>query len=239
MKRIISTCLILVLCAVSVLAQKSKPWTEWSKKDAEKILNDSAWGQTQTEGGSEPTNTSVITSTTAGASLQRTGESGEAKVSKAINYRVRFITAKPVREAFARMVLLSRENPEKELSEQLQGFIDRDFGDYLVLGVSVDSQDTRVMGMAQQILSKLTMETLKEKVYLERKDGKRLFIKDYKAPVADGMGGKFIFSRTLDGQPFLTEESDNVRFVVEFNEKTKLNMKFKISNMIYDGKLEY
>lgn len=237
MKRIISTCLILALCAVSVLAQKSKPWTEWSKKDAEKILNDSAWGQTQTEGGSESGSTSAITSVA--APLQRTGESGEAKISKAINYRVRFITAKPVREAFARMVLLSRENPEKELSEQLQGFIDRDFGDYLVLGVNVDSQDTRVMGMAQQILSKLTMETLKEKAYLERKDGKRLFIKDYKAPVADGMGGKFIFSRTLDGQPFLTEESDNVRFVVEFNEKTKLNMKFKISSMIYNGKLEY
>lgn len=238
MKRIFSTCLILVLCAVSVFAQKSKPWTEWSKKDAEKILNDSAWGQTQTEGGSESGgSTSAITSVA--APLQRTGESGEAKVSKAINYRVRFITAKPVREAFARMVLLSRENPEKELPEQLQGFIDRDFGDYLVLGVSVDSQDTRVMGMAQQILGKLTIETLKEKAYLERKDGKRMFIKDYKAPVADGMGGKFIFSRTLDGQPFLTEESDNVRFVVEFNEKVKLNMKFKVSSMMYDGKLEY
>ncbi len=237
MKRTLFFCVTFVLFAVSVSAQTSKPWAEWSKKDVEKMLNSSAWGQTQTEGDSAPVDTTVITSTT--APIQRKGESGESKASKAINYRARFITAKPIREALARMVLLSQPNPNKELAGQLQGFVDRDFGNYLVIGVSVDSQDSRAVDLWQKTFSNLTADRLKERVYLERKDGKRLLLQDYQPPVADGMGGKFIFERTIDGQPFLTTESDSVRFVLELSDKLKLNMKFKVSNMVYDGKLEY
>ena len=40
----------LLLALVTVTAQeKGKPWVEWSKKDAEKMLNDSPWAQTQTD----------------------------------------------------------------------------------------------------------------------------------------------------------------------------------------------
>src|ERR1041384_7529192 len=36
------------LLVTGALAQKQyKPWTEWTKSDVEKILNDSPWGQTQ------------------------------------------------------------------------------------------------------------------------------------------------------------------------------------------------
>jgi len=45
--------------------------------------------------------------------------------------------------------------------------------------------------------------------------------------------------RTLEGQPFLTTESDNVRFFAQLNEKMKLNVRYKVSDMMYDGKLEY
>ena len=67
MKRIFVVCALICLFAVAAVAQKNKPWTEWTAKDAEKILNDSAWGQTQTEesGGSQPSQTSAISSTTA------------------------------------------------------------------------------------------------------------------------------------------------------------------------------
>src|SRR5690242_16354410 len=79
------------------------PWTEWSKKDAEKILNDSAWGQTQTIGGDQTTSTSTITRTQGGGSesISREGQSGQTLGgSPVINFRARFLTAKPVREAF-------------------------------------------------------------------------------------------------------------------------------------------
>ena len=88
MGRILVICSILLLFAASASAQKAKPWTEWSAKDAEKVLNDSAWGQTQTEqdSSSQPSSTSAITQTTAGkenqvrsADAAKNVESGETK----------------------------------------------------------------------------------------------------------------------------------------------------------------
>ena len=79
---------------------------------------------------------------------------------------------------------------------------------------------------------------LQKNVYLERKDGKKLYLMEYRPPVEDGMGAKFVFPRMFEGQPFLTE-NDSVRFVAQVNEKMKLNTRYKVSEMMYDGKLEY
>jgi hypothetical protein len=68
---------------------------------------------------------------------------------------------------------------------------------------------------------------LKDKVYLERKDGKRLALADYRPPGPDGMGAKFVFNRTLEGQPFLTPQSDNVRFSAQLSEKENLTSSTK------------
>ena len=49
MRRTFFICSALILFAASVSAQKDKPWTEWTEKDATKVLTDSAWSQTQKE----------------------------------------------------------------------------------------------------------------------------------------------------------------------------------------------
>ncbi len=246
MTRTISTCLMLSLLAASVLAQKSKPWNQWSKKEAEKTLNDSAWGQTQTETDtSKMTYSPTVTPTTAGrredsriSDASRT-ESGANNSPMSVKYRIRFLSAKPVREAFARMLLLMQEKPNEGLTGQLQSFVDRDFSDYIVVAVAVEATDRRFSGPVLQILGSATAETLKNNTYLERKDGKRLFLMDYRAPGPDGIGAKFIFQRAFEGHAFLTPESDNLRFVAEISEKIKLNMRYKVSEMVYEGKLEY
>jgi len=222
------------LLAGTVFAQKSKPWNEWSKKDADKILNDSAWGQSQTKG-----ETPVIITKS-----QRETQSTQANTptdsgSTEVIFRVRFITARPIREAFGRKLVLAQPEPTKDLQDQVQAFIDRDVGDLIVIGVDVNGQDPHRTGAILQALARMTTATLNGKVYLERKDGKRLSLADYKVPINDNMGGKFFFTRTLDGQPFLTSGSDAVRFVLNLTDDMKLDAKFKISAMVYGGKLEY
>lgn len=245
MRRVVCSVLLLALCACSAFAQKSKPWTDWSEKEAAKILNDSPWGQTQTEGEEtrQPEQTSAITQVAAPGSanrqLSREGEAPKTGPSRVIRYRMRFLSAKPVRGAFARLLLLKKAEVDENLSTQLQGFVDRDFSEYVVVAVTVEAADERLAGSAMQVLTMATPEVLKDKVYLERKDGKRLTLADYRPPGPDGMGAKFVFMRQLEGQPFLTAESDNVRFFAQLNEKTKLNVKYKVSDMMYDGKLEY
>jgi len=231
--------------ACLALAQKQKAWTEWTKKDVEKTLNDSAWGQTQSEGGASSSSQSsdgAITQVAAPRSsdrqLSRQGESGEGKPVAYVKYHVRFLSAKPVRAAFARLVLLAKTEPDEALTTQLQGFIDRDFSEYIVVSVGVEVGDQKMAGPIMQAFSTANSEALQKTVYLERKDGKKLFLMDYRPPVEDGMGAKFIFKRTVDGQPFLSE-NDSVRFVAQLNERMKLDTRYKLSNMLYDGKLEY
>ena len=246
MRRILSVCSILLLFAVVAFGQKAKPWTEWSEKDAEKVWNDSGWAQTQTEGGavSESTQTSAISSTTAGKQGQvtsasaaaRAGESGDKKETPAIHYRVRLLTAKPIRAAFVRLVELQGAPPERVA--QLRSFVDRDFGDYIVVTIAADGNDQKRKMAVTQTLTGADVNALKEVTYLERKDGKRVQLTDYRVPSQDGLGAKFIFPRTLDGKPFIDPSSGEFRVYIELG-KTKLNRRFKIADMMYDGKLEY
>jgi hypothetical protein len=249
MRRILFSSLLLAFCACSVFSQKAKPWTEWSEKEAAKILNESPWGQTQTEGRpEEPSASSAITSVaTPRRDTQRVlssddagrVESGQPKTDRTVKFRTRFLSAKPVREAFARMLLLRKGQVDEKFSAELQAFVDRDFGDYVVVTLTAEAADQRLVGTAMQFLANATADVLKDKVYLERKDGKRLALADYRPPGSDGMGAKFVFMRKLEGQPFLTMESDNVRFFAQLSEKLKINLKYKVAEMVYDGKLEY
>lgn len=242
--KVIITCLVVVMVASLAFAQKQKPWTEWTRKDVDKTLNDSAWGQTQTEGddqsssGSSGAITQVAAPRAADREISRTGETGESKPVKTVKYHVRFLSAKPVRAAFARMVLLTKGQPDDALTGQLQAFIDRDFADYIVVSVGIEVGDQRMAGPLMNAFATATTELLQKNVYLERKDGQKLFLSDYRAPVQDGMGAKFVFPRVVDGKPFLNE-TDTVRFVAQLNEKMKLNTRYKLSDMLYEGKLEY
>ena len=247
MRRVLFICSALVLFGTAAHAQKNKPWSEWSQKEAEKILNDSAWGQTQTESGagvsSEPTQTSAISSTTLARredSSTRAAarvESGEKKESPSVHYRVRLMSAKPIRAAFVRMVELQGAPAEKVA--QLKTFVDRDFADYIVVTISMDGSDKKLMAPAMQILANADASALKTTTYLERKDGKKLDLMDYRAPIQDGLGAKFVFPRNLDGKPFLDSNSGELRFTTELAKGVKISRRFKVSEMMYDGKLEF
>jgi hypothetical protein len=246
MRRLLFICSAVILCTTSAYAQKTKPWTEWSEKDAEKILNDSAWGQTQTEGGGTQTgdsSTSAFTATTlarredSSTSAAAKVESGEKRESPSVHFRVRLMSAKPIRAAFVRMIELQGAPAEKVA--QLRPFVDRDFADYVVVTITMDGNDRKVMGPVVQELKNGDPAVLKTTTYLERKDGKRVALMDYRPPIEDGLGAKFVFPRTLDGKPFLDASSGEVRFATELGKALKINRRFKISEMMYDGKLEY
>ena len=244
MKHLATACALLFVLSGFASAQ-TKPWTEWSKKEVEKTLNDSAWSQTQSESPqSQPTSTAAITSTMAARSEDRNisaaarTESGQTKPVGSIKYYVRFLSAKPIRAAFARRVLMDQAQPNEELVTQLKAFVDRDFSEYIVVTVSVEVGDEKMVAGVTRAFAAATTQALQNNVYLERKDGKKLSLMEYRPPTGDGMGAKFVFKRAVDGQPFLTDQ-DNVRFFAQLNEKMKVNAKYKLSDMLYEGRVEY
>jgi hypothetical protein len=246
MKTTLLICLVFLFACGTGFAQKTKPWTEWSEKDAEKILNDSAWGQTQTEEtGSQATQTSAVSSTTAAkertvrdaGAASTSAQSGESTGPASVHYRVRLLTAKPIRAAFVRMIELRGASAER--MAQLRPFVDQDFGDYIVVTISLDGNDRKRMMPIQQALLTAEAATLKESTYLERKDGTRVALSQYRPPTQDGLGAKLIFPRTVDGKPFIDAAAGEVRFGSELSRGVKISRRFKISEMMYDGKLEY
>lgn len=245
MKRVLFLCSAILLIAGSAAAQSEKPWTEWTEKDAARILNDSAWGQTQTDAGAatEPAATSAITQTTAARredqriSAASTVESGESKPRTVLNYRVRLLSAKPVRAAFVRMMELQGTAPERVA--ELRTFVDRDFGDYIVLSLSVDGTDRKRLGLANEEINAAEEAALQKKVYFERKDGARLFLINYRAPAPDGLGAKLVFPRVVDGKSFIESGSSEVRLVLEIGKTVKISRKFKVAEMMYQGRLEF
>jgi hypothetical protein len=239
--RLIAAALLVSLAWLGVAAtqKKVKPWTEWSKKEAEKVLNDSPWGQTQVV-----TDTSEITYTPTSGNTRRSNEAGRAERGAVnqevfVRYRIRFLSARPIRQGLARMVEIDQKTADPQLSGQLRGFVERNFDDFIVVAVTFESNDQRFAGPVMQDINSAVANTLKNDTYLERSDGKRLFLMDYRAPINDGLGAKFVFPRKLDGKAFITPDAGDIRFFTEVGKNVRLNQRFKISDMMYEGKLEF
>lgn len=245
MKKLPSTIVLLatLLTFTTNAQKKSKPWQEWSRKDAETILNDSSWGKTQTE-----TDISELMFRPQGAPDPRTGASnsdplrddrgGATNQATTVRYRIRFLSAKPIRQAFARVIALDQPTEDSKIKAYMNDFVERKFDQWIAVSVGLESRDQRFSGPALQAFASATTASLKSNTYLERRDGKRIFLHTYQAPGADGLGAKFIFERIVDERPFLNDESGEVRFISEVG-KLKLDMRFDVKKMMYDGKLEY
>lgn len=236
-----SFCLIVALLAITVMAQKQyKPYLEWSESDAKKMLDNSPWGRSQVE-----TDTSemffkpdAVTASGPSSNSNRAAN-GATNQATSVNYRVRFLSALPIREAFARKIELEQKEPNAQLSAKLKNFVEGGFADYIVVAVDFDTKDPRSGNVPRQAFAAAVPATLKSSTYLDRNDGKRLFLADYRPPSADGMGAKYIFARNVDGKPFLSSDSSQVRFYSEVSKQVKIDVRFKVSDMLYNGKLEY
>jgi len=270
MKKMFIAVAIFVLVVGAALAQKpQKPWVEWSKKDAEKILADSPWSQTQTE-----TDTSEMffrpSVTNMGDTRARESE-GQTNQATSVKFHIRLFSARPVRQAYVRLLELNQPQSEAAATEKRRAWANLSAGDSIIVAVACESTDQRYLGRIMQTFSSAVTSILKNSVYLERKDGKRLFLEEYVAPGKDPFGARFIFARTVDGQPFITANDSSLRFHGEYENQTtldtannppgqvsrgatrgsnsaiaaespfklKLDMKFKVADLLYNGELEY
>ena len=223
---------ICLTAAGSVVGQKqSKPWKEWSKTDAQKVLNDSPWAHLQVDQDfadptplTRPRDPSIDT---------------RLKQNEGMTYGIRFFSARPVRQAFVRMIQLQKKDLAPEMVARLNTFAEVASEDSIIIAVTVENPDANMLGKAMQIVRNATTPVLKNSTYLERSDGKRVFLEQYTPPGNDGFGARFIFPRMLDGKPFLSPEFTMVRFVADLGSSIKFHMTYKVKDMVLDGKLEY
>ena len=235
-------CLIALAIGTVASAQKEmKPWTEWNAKEAAKILNDSAWGQTQLETVETTEQTSAVTNTGSSRNMTPRDASQPApgSINSYIKYFIRFLSARPIRQAVARKLQIEQPTMDPQKAERLNSWVDLSSNEYIVIAVSAEAKDKTLGGGAAQAFLAANLESLKAVTYIERKDGQRLLLTSFKAPGGDGLGAMFVFPRMLNNQPFIGADSGQVRFFSQLGKKIKLEARFKVSDMVYNGKLEY
>jgi hypothetical protein len=239
---VVAALLIVGTLATAVAQKADKDWTEWSKKDAQKILDDSPWSQTQTD-----TDTSqMFYSPTQDPQRMGTSSNDSSRLAQGatnqsvnVKYTVRFFSARPVREALVRLMLLAQQ-PSPEVLARLKNFAEVKDDQSIIVTVLYSSNDQRYQNTVMQAFNSAVTGTLKNNAYLERPDGKRLFLEEYVPPGKDGFGARFIFLRNLEEKPFLDANIREVRFHAEYpSTSIKIDRRFKVADMMYQGELEY
>jgi hypothetical protein len=241
MKKKLAIVLITLMAAVAVAQKNEKPWTEWSKKDAEKILTDSPWAKLQTDTDTSemfysPTNDPRLGGRTTSTTAPRIGE-GAKNSAVSISYQVRFFSARPVRQALARMMEINNKPPQ-DVTAKLHQFAELQSTNSIIVTVTFDSPDGRYAGTVLQAFNSAITTQLKNDCYLQRSDGKQLFLEEYVPPGKDGFGARFIFLREVDGAPFIKDASGELRFYVKYPDGIKVDRRFKLADMMYQGQLE-
>jgi len=228
--------------AIATAQKADKNWTEWSKKDAQKILDDSPWGQTQTD---TDTSQMFYSPTQDPQRMGRTSNDGSRLAQGATNqsvnvkYHVRFFSARPVRQALARIMLLDQQ-PPPEMVAKLKNFAEIKDDNSIIVTVTYESNDQRYGNSVMQAFNSAVTGTLKNNTFLERNDGKRLFLEEYIPPGKDGFGARFIFLRSPDDKPFIDANTREVRFYAEYPRTSiKIDRRFKVADMMFQGELEY
>ena len=241
----ISCALGLLIGGTAIEAQWSKkPYTEWSEKEALKLLDDSPWSQKQ-----------PFTDTSKNFSVSR-GQTTVADVIT-VNFHIRFFTAKPVRQAISRYMETQQKGKlSDQMAARLKALATADFPDYIIVTVTCDSdRASNMLQQATDLLHRLTSSELKNNTYLMANNGQRVFLNEFQPPRNDGLGARFVFPRLVDGKPFITPESGEILFHSNFGgghplDSTvpnsdimrngfTLNTRYKVKDMMFEGKLEY
>jgi len=234
--------ILMILLAAAAVAQKKdeKPWADWSKKDAEKILTDSPWAKLQTD---TDTSQMFYSPTQDPQRMGRTSNDGsrlaQGATNQAVNvsFQVRFFSARPVRQALARMMEINNK-PPADVVAKLHNFAEMQSTNSIIVTVTFDSPDARYSGVVMQQFNSAATGTMKNDVYLQRSDSKQLFLEEYVPPGKDGFGARFIFLRELDGEPFVKDATGELRFYAKYPNGIKIDRRFKLADMMYQGQLE-
>ena len=136
--------------------------------------------------------------------------------------------SRPVREAFARRIQLRKSEAPQEQLDSLLKYDDPTHFAILIVGIPQRMPGTMPADLAQR---------LKEETFLQKKTKEKIPVADIVAPAAPGGPLVLRFLKEADGKPVLTLEDKEVEFYSRMAGES-LRAKFKLADMVVNGKLE-
>lgn len=232
MKKLLAALFVFALCLSAADFWQSKPSTEWSEKDLQKMMTNSPWAKSFTVsiagpgGASDPGAPQPISEGggrgRGGGGGGRGGAAAPAAVGGlAPTVFARWQSALPVRQAFVRL----KFGAEAATSPDAKQILEREEPDYEI-----------VLSGPLKSLLRGDLETLKKAIT----ENSFLSVKG-KDPVKPSavqmsqMSNDMIF-RFPRSTPFTADDKE-VEFSTRFGDTT-LRYKFRLKDMVYNGKLE-
>jgi hypothetical protein len=227
--------LVFAILLISILANGAawdygvEPYSKWSLAKAVAILNSEPWARQET-----------FTRVVPGVG---SGVSGEKEIYN--TFYVRFLSARPIREAYARVQQIQHgyedltEEQKKRFDQILQPGLDMNVDRWLVVAVSFRSNDPAEESTVRRFLQSQTRETLKTLAFLSTPENPQIELAAYYPPREESVGAKFIFPRSLDGSPIVDTNTEQITFELLDvpGANPRLRATFFTKEMVSDGKV--
>jgi hypothetical protein len=227
--RLLTVATFSLICAALLTSKDliEKPFDKWDRGEVAKIFSDSAWAQSQTY-------TSVIEG----------GYQGQNEAQ--YKFVVRLFSALPIREAYVRMLQIMNRyddmapDKRKQFDSGANGLLTANLNDEIIVALAFSTNLPEATRDVQRFLDTATTQTLNQQAFLFSPRAGRLDLKKYLPPGQEGIGARFIFPRSLKGQPVLAPGDKELRFEVwvsPINQRVLVG--FKPSKMMYKGEIAY
>jgi hypothetical protein len=198
----------------------------WTLEEAVGILTHSPWARQET-----------FTFVVGGIG---SGIAGEKEIYS--TFFVRLLSARPVREAFARVRqiqsnydALGREE-RKKFDASLEPGLRLDVHRWIVVTLGFRSNDPNAELRVKQFLEVQTTETMKSRAYLSTTHFPQLELAAYFPPREEVVGAKFVFPRKVIGIPVVIAEDETMTFELDVPGFDRgLRIRFDVSEMLLKG----
>jgi hypothetical protein len=180
-------------------------YRSWTLEEAVGVLTDSPWARKET-----------YTRLIGGIG---SGLSGEKEIYS--TFFVRFLSASPIREAYARVSQIqsgydqmSREE-QKRFDSSIESGLKLDVRQWIVVTLSFRSNDQSLEHRVKQFLETQTTETMESRAFLSTARVPQLQIAAYYPPREEVVGARFVFPRRLNDRPAVAPSDDKVTFELD------------------------
>ncbi|MCU1266922.1 MAG: hypothetical protein JWM21_3240 [Acidobacteria bacterium] len=229
----------------------AKPYVQWSKKEAESVLNNSPWASKQELRIQYDTHTqkaagSYSGNSSASAAQAQTEVSSDMPVDFQFTLRLR--SALPVRQALVRLKQLDTDlekMSQKDLAAfdaQIKGLLECPACiDNYVVTLSSKSSNTPGADAVYATFKGGRLADLQRFIYIANERGEQRQLVHFVAPKAPGDEAIFFFPRLDDkGAPLVTP--GNKDLLINLTDKqvnSVANFKIDVSKLVMNGKVEF
>jgi hypothetical protein len=212
----------------TALAALTRPYREWSISDAVGILTDSPWARKET-----------FTRVIGGIG---SGVAGEKEIYS--TFFVRFLSALPVRQAYARVQLIRSESARldpqsrRQLEDALGPGLTLDMSRWIVIAVSFRSNDQNIELAVRRAMEIQTTESMKTRAYLSTPRRTQVPIVAFFPAVEEAVGAKLVFPRTVDSVPLVQPDDENLTLELDMpGFDPDVRIQFPVAAMIQGGEV--